>query len=118
MRLVITNHKPFIEHDCDLCQYIATTQHPEMGYVDVYRSCDGSMDEYLVRYGVEGDYCTVWEHHRLYAFCSALEILVAAMDESSNTYPRYGKYQQDKRIEERIREIEDKFNQATILDYM
>ncbi len=58
-------------HDCDKCQHIVSR--PVMGQlIDLYRSCAGNC-EYIIRYGEDGDYQTVWGDSRDLSICQLLE---------------------------------------------
>lgn len=91
---------PHHEHDCDACTYAGSVQGHELGRVDVYRSCDGSQHEYILRYGTMGDYCTVWEDHPQEAFCRAVEALYNAEK------PKYGEYQYNEWVEASTRDMD------------
>ena len=72
MSKTLSNPGPVHEHDCDLCEYITTypLRHPHydrydptengpwITHADVWRCCDGSFNEYIVRYGAMGEYAT------------------------------------------------------------
>jgi hypothetical protein len=61
-------------HDCNKCKYIGSFLDPvENSIMDVYRTCEGSHYDYIVRYGDDGpDYITVLENSHFYPVCNAL----------------------------------------------
>jgi hypothetical protein len=64
--------KTYHEHDCSECVHIISR--PVFGrLLDIYKSCDKSASEYIVRDGPHGEYSTVWVGHTDYDLCVFLE---------------------------------------------
>ena len=59
MRSYQTNKTPKFKHDCEKCQFLFSIQDHNNNHVDVYKSCNGSIKEYLLRYGPDEQYTTV-----------------------------------------------------------
>ena len=56
---------PHFEHDCERCKFIGSFEHDGYAF-DAYESCDGSIDPFIARYGIDGEYETVSVRSRLY----------------------------------------------------
>ena len=49
---------PKFEHDCDKCEFIVSITDHNGNCVDVYKSCNTSINEYLLRFGPDEKYAT------------------------------------------------------------
>jgi hypothetical protein len=73
---------PIHQHDCTRCKFIASITWPHDTGWDLYINCNSlSAPEYefIIRYGEDGDYITVWPHHSKYDMC--LSILEGGPDQ-------------------------------------
>lgn len=54
-----THHKvPKFIHDCAKCQFLVSIEDHNGNFVDVYKSCDASIHEFLLRHGPDDQYIT------------------------------------------------------------
>ena len=65
---------PKYEHDCDRCHFVGQHTDDTGRVSDVYRSCDGSFHQYLMRFSSDGpDYRTVCDMTPLWNVCQQIE---------------------------------------------
>jgi hypothetical protein len=66
--------KPLFEHDCTVCTFIGTFEY--LGEkLDAWKSCEASSDDYIARYGSDGDYITV-------GICNPMHKVIAQLEET------------------------------------
>ena len=63
----------FHQHDCEQCRYIGSGIY-QGADVDIYESCQNSMEQYIMRFGRDGDYITIGGDRATdsYNFCARM----------------------------------------------